>query len=114
MSSGGFHPDYIERAGVRVYAVRLETAAALLDTTKKAIEEKLRKRRDMGMPELAQKGADGFLRLRVRDINQMIGLGEGLEWTGSSAPKKPKTRRPSNKVEKKEVVGGNVVPFRRK
>lgn len=93
--------DFWLVSGVPVYAVRLEEAAVALGITKNALEQRLKK-----SPDLARKGADGLLRIRVRDINAIMGITDGLEWDRPTEPPKKTATAPAEKP-------GNVVPMRR-
>lgn len=103
MALGGniiIRKDYWLVDGVPVYTVRLEEAALALGISKKALEKRVGKD-----PAIAHKGRDGLLRMRIRDINAIQGIGEGLEWERPTPPPAPE-RKPA------PSGPGKVIDFR--
>ncbi len=95
------HKDFWVLDGVPVYTVRLQEAATCLGITKNALERRLEKK-----PELAHKGQDGLLRIRIRDLNAIQGIGEALEWDRPTPPPQKPERVPA------PSAPANVVRFR--
>lgn len=116
MASGGasgekpgyiFKRDYWIVDGVPKYAVTLATAAVVLDVSKGALEDRLDKLRKKGFQSFARKGADGLLRVRIRELNDMMGIGDDLEWLeAEQPPEKPRGTEPKERP-------NNVVPMRK-